>query len=318
METVIKQNHELIDSVQLINKLAKDGANDPAIIKAAKKCQRSSDPLQCAFDFAYNAATFEATPPNRQQLKTVSNILRTKRTNCTGYCTIIGALLYRMKIPFFYRCVGYSKDEIGHIYIISRGKVLDCTIGQRQDGTDTFLNRPPKGQYNKEVEFPVKLDYPPNMLTVLNSTRISRIRTGTHRPYINRLTQVRKQYKLDGIDPMTAQAVADKLPQIIAAGKNAINVVKDLVAQIFGDPCKRGCDLKHPWPFGSTEKRRACKAQCEAEQEAESIRAYNYALSLMDEQQRAAAQQAGFGSLDIKTLLPLAVVGGAIYYFTKN
>lgn len=26
--------------------------------------------------------------------------------------------------------------------------------------------------------------------------------------------------------------------------------------------CKRGCDIRWAWPFGSAEKRRACKAAC--------------------------------------------------------
>ena len=78
--------------------------------------------------------------------------------------------------------------------------------------------------------------------------------------------------------------------------------------------CKRGCDIKYAWPFGSAEKRRACKADCEEKwrEEAEE----DYPLPTMPTM--GVPTQTQTAGLNVQSLLPLALIAGGIYYFTKK
>lgn len=316
-EIIISNKDNLDQTVRTIDKLATEGSKNPFIIEAAEACGAERDVLHCVFDFAYNSAVFRATPFDRQQLRTVANVLRTHYANCTGYVTIIAAMLKYLRIPFTYRCVGMAKNKIQHIYILSQNKVLDCTIGQAQDGNDSYSNRPPNGQFNREISFPVKIDFKSNMLTVLQGNRLTQLRYRNQYLEMNRLARKRLPPKvnLDGISPALIGEITDKLPQIIAAGKEAFNFVKNLVLQIFGDPCKRGCDFKH---LSNKPMRQACKAECERAQEAETIEAYNYALSLMTAEQRQGAQKAGFLGMDLKTVFLFGVGATVVYLVTRD
>lgn len=172
METINNNfNHSINDVVKEIKLLIEKGKENETVKKIALSSQAIENPLEqqkFIFDLVYNIAVFKPSPQDRQQLRTVENILRTQTANCTGYTTFIASILENLKIPYKLRLVDTDGNGFSHIYIVTNNSVMDCILGQKQDGTQTFENRP-NGMFNFESDYKKKKDY--TMITTLNGTK---------------------------------------------------------------------------------------------------------------------------------------------------
>jgi len=169
---IVKYNHTPKQVVTQIKKLIYEGVNNPTIKEIsfeASKIQNTLTQDKYIFDKVYNLAVFKPSPNDRQQLRTVENIIRTKYANCTGYATLLGSIFENLKKPYTLRLVDMDNTGFSHIYIKTKNAVLDCILNQKQDGTQTFQGRK-EGLFNYEVNYKNKNDYP--MITTING-RIS-------------------------------------------------------------------------------------------------------------------------------------------------
>lgn len=173
---VIKENASIPEIVSWIKKYAIEYSADPTVKAWSEECRKSDDPVRCVFNRAYDAILYVPDPINRQRIRTVENVLRTRRGNCATYCQLIGGMLINLGIPFRLKVISmYPLDdpdfEWHHVYVVTQdGIALDPVIGQRQDGTDTRENRPSKGQFNKENYYASHLIYPMARLEILQGT----------------------------------------------------------------------------------------------------------------------------------------------------
>jgi hypothetical protein len=170
MENVIYNGaHSYNDVIREIKKLIYQGSKNEHI-KEISEIINKSQPIEILLNevliIAFDSAVFVPSPDNKQQLRTVENILREQKANCTGYVTLIGAILENLKIPYTLRLVDVNGRGFEHIYIYSSGYVLDAILGQKQNGTETFQNRIQKPYFNYEVKYKTKIDYP--MITTIN------------------------------------------------------------------------------------------------------------------------------------------------------
>lgn len=212
---IIKENQTIPETVQEIKKLSFLGSQNPEIKRLASQFSRETDPVKAVFDWSYKNVLYRPdesectkcswkgyvtevgpgeTCPNcnspeiivKQQLRTVENILRTKRGNCTSYSILQAALLLNLKKPVCFRVVSFNKPNVyEHIYIISGTKILDPCLAQKQDGSDTWTERPIAGYYNREKRYNYKIDYCMNRLEILQGTN-------SRTPILGRSQAIRK------------------------------------------------------------------------------------------------------------------------------
>jgi hypothetical protein len=149
----INRNASYADSMRYIKKLATDGAQNEQIKQFAKEALNSSNPLEKVFNIAYDSAVYVPNPDEEQNLQPVYVTLREKIANCVNYSVLIGAILTAMNYPYQFKLVDFTHNFEGykHIYVVSKGKILDCVIGQDIEGNETFETRNSTGKYNIEV-----------------------------------------------------------------------------------------------------------------------------------------------------------------------
>jgi hypothetical protein len=306
-QTIISYNDNIEIKIKTIKDLIKLGTKEPQIIEAARQCQNSINIYHCVLQFAYNSAVMQPSPQEYQQFKTVRYILKHKTANCTGYVTIIGSILTVLNIPFTLRVTGDiniidNSMSWYHIYIIAGGFVLDATQGQDQNGKSNFENRKLNATFNHEIFFPYKKDYHINMITVLNGNRNINADPVT----MAAIGEILEGYK----DPVTGrydvQGMTTDIKHILSLGTYGVNTIMTMVNQYF-NPCKRGCDLKHPL---NQIKRMACKRAC--------IRQSLATLSPQELQKILDYTSARNSILTNPNLILFGIVGFAIYQFTKN
>jgi hypothetical protein len=151
--TIVTDSTNLNLTVKTIKELALKFAWRDEIKAIASEAKRSGNPIKFVFDYVYSNVVYEPDPNNIQLVKSPICTLKTKKGNCVDYSVLIGSILINLKIPFFFKTVGFdSSGSFDHIYIVTKEQnlVLDCVIGQKQDGTDTFTNRPLNGKFNVE------------------------------------------------------------------------------------------------------------------------------------------------------------------------
>jgi len=174
--------HQPKDVLNTIRALAERAQSLPEILEISGLAELINDPYQkqkYIFEHVYNLAVFKESEEDRQQLRSVTNILRTGYANCTGYVTILSSVLLNLKIPFILRITSEDGEAYTHVYVVSDyfyPAVMDEVISQQQDGTDTFKNRRP-ALFDTEVNYLTKLDYP--MITLLQGSRVYRNRVKT-------------------------------------------------------------------------------------------------------------------------------------------
>jgi hypothetical protein len=313
-EYIVSSSNDILEKIRIINTLTIKGMNNPKIIEFANECKNSKNPIRCAFDKAYQLAVFRSSPEDRQQFRSIDNIVRTRQANCTGYVEVIGAILRRLNIPYKLRVSGFEKNEFIHIYLIANGYILDCTLGQSQNNKDSFINRPLNGSFNKEMNLPHKKDF--NMNTVLNGTRRTR-RRNLIQGNLNldpvtaaAIGEIAEGYKSpDG--SINTQELTNDVKQLLSLGGYGINTLTDIITKYF-NPCKRGCDIKYPF---NRDMRLACKQDCVRRGLTELSK--DSLLTIQNHfEPQLKKQQAGLGNMG-NILLLGAVVSGAVYYATK-
>lgn len=163
----------LANTMKWLKKIAFQSSHHPQIIQIAERLSKQKDPVKAVFDYAYDNVLYQADPDNIQRLRYAHRTLSDKAGNCTDYSILISALLQAMNIPHKFR-IAMFEPGIGfeHIYVITNdGKVLDPVIGQAQDGTDTWVNRPGKGSFDTELSSFKYRDYQMVQLQALGGTR---------------------------------------------------------------------------------------------------------------------------------------------------
>jgi hypothetical protein len=178
-ETILLKNHTNKDLINSMFELAKQGQTNKEVLRiseVARTIPNIEKRNKFIYESVYNLAVYRSSPENRQQLKTVDNITRTKKANCTGYTTVLASIFNNLKEPYKMRLVDTKGNGFDHIYLINNNIVLDCVLGQNQNEKDNFYNRIKNGLYNNEVSFLRKKDFN-NMLTVVNGrVRSNRIK----------------------------------------------------------------------------------------------------------------------------------------------
>lgn len=165
----ISDNATLGQTMDAIKKVAINGALDSEVKAIAAKAIASPNPIKAAFDLVYNCAYYMPDPHGKQYVQTVGRTLSTHQANCVDYSVLLAAVLINMKVPFVFKVVSFNGLDYEHIYIQTKdGIKLDCVPGHRQDGTDTFTNRPPQGKYNFETNYKKEILYPMPQLEILN------------------------------------------------------------------------------------------------------------------------------------------------------
>lgn len=182
---LVAESTTLGNTIDYIKALSIKGSQNDVLRNVVSSCKGN---LKCLFDFAYDTAVYEPDPNERQILQSVEKTMMLKKANCVDYTILLSALLRIAKIPHSYRVVSYKRPtDYEHIYIVTHnGAVLDCVRGQRQDGTDTFYNRPSKGKFNQETNYLYKRDFTVPSLEILQGEQIAKGK----RP-MNRLQAIR-------------------------------------------------------------------------------------------------------------------------------
>lgn len=104
----------------------------------------SSTPAQFIHNLAkyvFIMTYFEPDPPTTQIIKTPAATMRTERANCVDYTVLLGAVCARGGLPVVIRCVQLpGQNNLGHVYPIINGIVVDLVQGQDQSGNE-YLTR---------------------------------------------------------------------------------------------------------------------------------------------------------------------------------
>lgn len=172
-KTVLSENTNVEQTLYWIKKMSVIGSQDLKIIELSKKFKINENILKDVFNKVYDLAYYMPDVNGKQQIKTVSRILSDKQANCVNYSILIGSILLNLKIDFYFKIVGFN-TEYEHIYIIAinpvtkEKQILDCVLGQDQKGKANFINRPVKGQFNKECDHKFNKLYKLASLEILN------------------------------------------------------------------------------------------------------------------------------------------------------
>lgn len=151
---LISKKTSLSEVLDYIKKIAVESSVNEQIKEIASKCLKDQNPLKCVFDFVYANVVYEPDPEGRQIIRTPYRTLFSKKGNCVDYATLIGAILLAMNYKFAFKTVSFEgANDMAHIYVVSNGVILDPVLGHKQDGTDTFSNRPSKGKFNQELKY---------------------------------------------------------------------------------------------------------------------------------------------------------------------
>jgi hypothetical protein len=158
----ISEETNIYQILNWVKKIAQESADTEEIKKIAAGLKNCPDPIKAVFNYAYNAAVYQADPIDSQDLKRSAATIRDKKGNCADYAILISSLLQNIGIKHYFRVTGYESPRVyEHIYVITdKGVVLDPVLGQKQDGSDTFENRPKKGKFSEERTYLTKKDFP--------------------------------------------------------------------------------------------------------------------------------------------------------------
>jgi hypothetical protein len=160
-ETILSNEFSIDNVAKYIDKLSSEGQSNQQIKSFSNSIQYLplKKQLPAIFEYAYNLADYSPTPTDRQQLRTVNNIIKTKKANCTGYSTIICSVLKNLKIPHNLKFTNYGKG-FEHVYVECNNVALDCVNGQ------TETKKPLKGKFNSEIPYLSAKIFP--MITQIN------------------------------------------------------------------------------------------------------------------------------------------------------
>jgi len=139
-------------TIEWIERLILQGSQTMFIKQKVAEFANSPDRVKAFFDWVWNNIDYKADPETQQNLKSVDKIIETKEANCANYSILLGAYLHAIGERFCLRTSAYDEDkEPTHIYVVSRGVVMDLTAGQAMVNGKLQKTMP---QYGKE--FPDK------------------------------------------------------------------------------------------------------------------------------------------------------------------
>ncbi len=153
IERVYHKNRHMIGDMRM---KAIEGTKNPEIVEIASEASKIKSPYQrqqFVYRKIYNLAHFLASPEDRQQMRSVTNMVREGKANCTGYSILISSVLLLLGDIHNFRLVDSKGDGYDHIYVITPYSTLDAVLGQPQDGTDSFMNRNSNGSFDTEPMF---------------------------------------------------------------------------------------------------------------------------------------------------------------------
>lgn len=142
-------------TIEWIERLILQGSQTMFIRSKVAEFANSNDRVKAFFDWVWQNIDYKPDPETEQNLKSVEKIIETKEANCANYTILLGAYLHAIGERFCLRTSAYDEDkEPTHIYIVSRGVVLDLTAGQSMVNGHLEKTTPQFG-----AEFPNKTYY---------------------------------------------------------------------------------------------------------------------------------------------------------------
>lgn len=177
--------YNIDDVVHSIQEIAREFSTHPVILDIAIAALNTTNPALYIYEYAYNSAVFRTDLTDDQNIRTPLRLLKDQEANCVDYTCFISACLTAANIPHKYRVAAVNDKYLNHIYIIINNLAADPVIGQAQDGSDNFENRPGPIFYGLENKFNFKQDYDMNLYRlngykkrVINNGIIGNVYTG--------------------------------------------------------------------------------------------------------------------------------------------
>ena len=144
----VKKNAKLSDTIQQIKKVVRENSWQVKKLAQFLKAESITKTCRNIWEFAYNHFQYQIDKMGVEQIRTPARSWRDRKSgiDCDCFSTLIGATLYRLKIPFIFRITRYSSDQFEHIYPIA-------LIGNKQIILDAVID-----EFNREVPFTEKKD----------------------------------------------------------------------------------------------------------------------------------------------------------------
>lgn len=260
-ELILIEEHNENDLLQAMANEARKGKNNSWVLEVserAKAIQDKGEKLKFILENVYQLAIFRLTPDNRQQLRTVDNIVRNRKANCTQYSTIISSVLLNLSIPHKFRLIDQDGGGYSHVYIIVNDIVLDAVIGQAQNDSDTFGNRKNISTFDQEYNFKHKLDY--TMLTLVQGNRAANIRQKNNINAVNSVsTCIDTCIQQGGTYEKCSSYCNDPVEQQTTGGGFNWTQYMQYIPYLSNHICRRECDLQF---YNDPDGRLRCKEAC--------------------------------------------------------
>jgi len=247
---------DLLEGMQLASIEGKNNDWVQEVAYLASKIDNVSEQLAFILEEVYQLAIFRLTPDNRQQLKTVNNIVRNNEANCTQYSIILSSILLVLGRPHMFRLVDQDNKGYGHVYVICEGYTLDAALGHKQNNQDTFDNRKNNSTFDYEVSYLNKKDHP--MLTIVNGNRARQARHKMR--MVNSVSTCIDTCIQQGGDANSCYSYcSDPVEQQTSGGGFNFNQYTQFIPYISNHVCRRECDFQY---INDPDGRLRCKEAC--------------------------------------------------------
>lgn len=157
-KVLVSRRGNAFQAADYMSKVVQSSIKEPRLIEFVKNNPMNEREI---FETVFQSVLFEPDKKNKQVIKTPLATLRMGRGNCVDYSVLIATLMKLNGIKGFFRMVKFEEKGFPkHIFVVSeKGKILDCSIGQNQDGEQTLQGRKNKnGFFNKELKYLFKFD----------------------------------------------------------------------------------------------------------------------------------------------------------------
>lgn len=144
----VKSSAKLSDTIDLIKKVVRSTSWQTERLAAFVKADSFKQTCRNLWEFAYNHIQYKPDTMGIEEIRTPARSWSDKITgiDCDCFSTLIGATLYTLRIPFFFRITKYKSKDFEHIYPIAM-------IGNKQIILDAVID-----QFNYEVPYTEKKD----------------------------------------------------------------------------------------------------------------------------------------------------------------
>lgn len=116
---VLIPNGSVSDTVELMHKVVRDTYNDTKNLANWLKCETLKETCKAIFDFVYQHIAYERDSVFQEQVRRPLRTLYDQKGDCDCYATLIGSILYNLRIPFKFRIAEYNnKGYYQHVYVI--------------------------------------------------------------------------------------------------------------------------------------------------------------------------------------------------------